>query len=158
MFNPAADSISYHMNSTSSGACPVEFLRWCWRSYLVLEQESDKNNDDEVPIIGANEKPSNCQQWDKCPWKQSTARRLIEPYVALPANLNDAPKIVVGTNSADPLENDGIQLVDALRAVDCKNVTWINAKGSHMFAFSFDAEAKKRMKEELASALLGGCV
>jgi len=160
MFDPAADSLSYHLNSLSSRLCPVDYLRWSWRVYLDTYQGM---KEDEIPII-ANEPSetkllSNQTLWNNSPWKKNMAtRRLIEPYVDLPKGLDDpkvAPKFIVATNRGDPLMDDGTKLITALRATDASNVIHIDASGSHVFGFQFDTETRTSMQQELATTLFG---
>jgi acetyl esterase/lipase len=54
MLCPSADSMSYYRNSRSSRFIPTALLRWCWQSYLGMDQPPllPANNDsDDVPNL-----------------------------------------------------------------------------------------------------------
>ena len=182
MFDPAADSMSYYLNSPSSGLCPVSFLQWSWRAYLGMDPDDasmDGDNDDvpvlsnadddDVPVLSNESTQSQCSgsvsnnnnnnnsnnrhAWEKCRWKQDpVARRLIEPYTDLPADLSI--KFVVATNKADPLMDDGLGFVRALKTAGA-DVTHIDAKGSHVFGFQFDDGARNQLRQVCAKLLFG---
>jgi acetyl esterase/lipase len=158
MLSPSADSMSYYLNLTSSGVCPVPFLRWAWRAFLEMEpcDDATPNLQDDSTMENILKKDSNYDAWEKCKWREGTMRRLAEPLFELPQDLEsvDAPKFIMSTNRADPLHDDGEEMAKALKKQKA-NVTYIHAKGSHHVGFLFDKEASKQRLEAWADALFG---
>ena len=104
MVSPSADSRTYFLNSTSSGCCPVEFLRWSWQAYLLMDPDSEKADDtdhlsNENKILQKN---SNYTLWMNSPWRSNpSVRRLIEPLFDIPPGLDaeNAPQFAIGMNA-----------------------------------------------------------
>ena len=140
MLSPATDTNLFYQNQSSSHACPVHFLRWCYRSYLNLPEPMEPpsavhtrdSNNDLHTVLGRN---STRAEYYRTPWYQSpNFRRLIEPGIDVPFTLGTDEKIphfIVTTNKADPLRDGGIQIIEALRAVNESIVTHHDDFGSH---------------------------
>lgn len=145
MFGPATDSKSCYLESTASLNCPVGFLRWCWRSYL----EFDKDADNTVDAASSHEKElqliSTRKAWEQCKWIKTGGRRLIEPSVDLPLDLakEEAPKIFIVTNMADPLHDDGVQIADDLKRAG-SFVKHVDCLGGHVIGYELDSSSKER--------------
>ena len=161
MTQPRADSLSYHLNSKSSGACPVEFLRWCWSAYLQLDEKQDGSID--FYVEGAMQKALDSSVWsdlynsnsrddddnddnDDDNYNGAMFWRLICPQVDLPSLEDDrVPKILIATATADPLHDDGVELVDGLKN-KCKEssgkIHHFDLKGSHVLSSVFDTKGK----------------
>jgi acetyl esterase/lipase len=134
MLDPAADSESYYMNSKSSQVCPVDWLRWCWRCYLELPPSGDQGRVLELPsMVERFAHGSNQRTWAASPWRQfPSLTRLVNPMLDLPPGLDGkaAPPILVHTNRADPLRDDGVRLYQLFRERGA-NVQHIEHMGSH---------------------------
>ena len=160
MLDPAADSISYYLNSKSSWMAPVGFLRWCWQAYLQLpEQEQGKIGTDKTASLDerliAN---SNRHAWAASKWRGTVYERLIKPMVDLPKGLNDdnvAPNVLVITNEADPLRDEGIALVGALQVegMTPAKLKHLHTKGSHGLGLFLDKKAMSDMTSWLVECL-----
>jgi acetyl esterase/lipase len=164
MLDPACDSLSYHLNSTSSHICPIEFLHWCWQAYLELpvahkdgsETTETPDNDtadtaDDMLSLGSNRKA-----WNESKWKNTSLERLVNPL----ANISSkgwkgatAPKILVQTNRGDPLRDDGFDLANKLRSVGA-DVTHIDAGGSHYVGLTMELALQQSMLETWKDAIL----
>jgi acetyl esterase/lipase len=164
MICPASDSKSYYMNENSGGAAPAKWLRWSWRAYLQLdpppneEKESENEDEDKIPDMDKEKsvrdllrKDSNHTSWTKSKWYESKVRRLAEPMHDLPTGLDqdNAPKILVATNAADPLLDDGEAIADALKQKGAK-VAYLKSPGSHLFGFKFNSEYDQKRRELLS--------
>jgi acetyl esterase/lipase len=157
MLDPAADSISYFQNSTSSSFCPPHFLRWSWQVYLGMPspvEDNDNKNDvsSQTPSSLENllARGSNRQAWSECKWRtMGKLRRLIEPGVELPANLDDpaALEIILTTNAADPLGHEGIILSTQLKEAGAK-VQYVPFKGSHWLGTVFDTQGYQALARD----------
>jgi hypothetical protein len=161
MVSPSADSRTYYLNSTSSGACPVEFVRWGWQSYLGMDPDSEKAEDTDLLHDDENKKyrkHSNYTLWMKSPWRTNpSVRRLIEPMFDIPPGLGaeDAPQFVMALNTADPLYAEGLELTKSLQETHKAKVSFVQAKGSHCIGFMFDSKAEKKRRDLLSAALWG---
>ena len=159
MFDPACNSDSYYLNSLSSGACPVEYLLWSWRAYLGTDHGVENPSIvQEEPTDGPRGRTNEHIWNDKSSrWRKTLKhRRLIEPYVDLPKGLDrkNAPLFLVSTNKADPLKDDGVRLVRALRKVGAQ-VRHVDAGGSHVAGNMFDRQALQDLEEGNAALLFG---
>merc|ERR1711933_344020 len=126
MLNPNASSMSYYMNSYSSGV-----LRWFWRIYLKLDHMEHKTKEDNRYV--SNE---GAVKMSKLPLNKSLWR-LIYPQSDLPHGLesNDL-MFIITTSTADPLHDDGVDLFQKLTKVGA-NVTHVDARGSHCMSLKF---------------------
>jgi len=127
------------MNSLSSGSCPVSFLRWCWIVYLELEYTDIKikQNLDLGELIKA--------KWNKSDriWRLCCPLNIISKSMFSPST---STLFIVSTSRADPLENDGIDLVSSLISSEL-NVVHHSLIGSHAIAYEFDVENTKKLME-----------
>jgi len=146
MLSPETDSKSYFMNSTSSGACPASWLRWCWRAYLDLGEYPENSEDDPVKamrdLLQKSEMKASSELWRLCTANEIPPG-LDKPY---------ATKFVVTTAIADVLCDDGIGFAKRLEE-NGANVCHIPAQGSHVFAHVFDSEAAKRLNRACRSVM-----
>lgn len=130
MFDPNLLTSSSKKNSTSAGLCPIEYLRWCWSAYLQLEKvkNGQKMNYSNEMAIAESFKQS---VWSSI--VNSPAFRIVSPMCDLPdLRSKNAPKIIVSTNSADVLQDDGLALVDSLMT-NGANCFHSESRGSHSF-------------------------
>lgn len=101
--------------------------------YLGLPKPTEAGNLHELPsLLDRLDYGSNEQSWNNCRWKRSKLERLVNPAVALPFGLNQrqAPRFLVSTNQADPLYDDGCDLVDKLQQRGAR-VRHLQHTGSH---------------------------
>jgi acetyl esterase/lipase len=174
MLNPACDSLTFHLNSTSSPV-PVEYLQWCWQAYLELPQNGSSQM--ELPQNGSSQNiektengpvdtlddllglDSNRKAWNESKWKNSSLERLVNPVVAIPASgwkdnaTYMAPKILVQTNRGDPLKDEGVELFNKLRLAGA-DVTHIDAGGSHWMGLPLEQALYNSMLETWKDAIL----
>lgn len=155
MLCPSTDTMSYYLESKASLHCHVDFLRWCWKSYLELDESQPEDPVDRASSLeDVLRSGSTRQAWDQCKWKQSVARRLVEPTVDLPSGLDttNAPKVVVVTCTADPLHDDGVQLAKGLKVSEA-NVAHFDCFGSHVIGYSLDSASKAKVTIEWSEAV-----
>lgn len=161
MLSPATDTISFYQNQSSSHACPVHFLRWCYRSYFNLPEPKElstsdqgHSSDDLFTVLGRN---STRSDYYRTPWYQSpNFRRLIEPAIDVPLTLGTdttVPQFVITTNKADPLHDGGIQIIQALRAVNESIVVHHDDFGSHWIGTRLDSVAYQKLVKATQDAI-----
>ena len=171
MLNPKADTMSYYMNSLSSGLAPVYFLRWAWRAYLRLDDQVDdrKNkseennenkvsgtpseNDEMIEILG---KDSNRYLVEQCKWYQNKSMwRLCNPISDIPSGLEKNKtglKFLISVAKGDPLHDDGLHFYQKLKENGAV-ATFIPCRGSHILAFLMDSKKKQQIYEELRESI-----
>jgi acetyl esterase/lipase len=154
MLSPASDSVSFYQNSASSHFCPVHFLRWSYRVYLELSDCND-TMDDESSSSDVFGRDSTRVEWSRSKWRKSSLHRLAEPAVDLPVNLG--PKIIMTTNQADPLHNDGVAMFEKLKAAGA-DISHHDHRGSHWFGTVLDKEAYRDLAAAWKEAIFGGTV
>jgi len=135
--NPAVDTMSCYMNQNTFP--PMTWLRWCFRAYLDLEAPPELSEDSQEQKPTLEEvlrKDSNYLSWNK--WKtknpSKAVQRLVCPTLDLPESLNDennAPKIIIRVNLADPLHDDGKEIADALKEAKA-DITFFQDIGLHV--------------------------
>ena len=143
MLDPAANSMSFYMQRSILWVSPA-WLRWCWRCYLGLPNDNDKDDDANINIFSLDNMAdrlahgSNQAAWAASPWRTTKLARLVNPTLDLPSNLHQvqAPISIV-TNRADPLYDDGLTLFHALRDRG-GNVEHVDHPGSHWFGTVLD--------------------
>lgn len=153
MLSPHADSLSYVLNSASSGCCPVEFLRWSWRAYLQLDN-NDHNNPDK-----SNPEPTNIRALQRSEkWRDHEKNplwRLVCPINSLPTELDNhskSPKFIILTALADPLHDEGVELFKKLSNVGA-NVVHVESRGSHGISLMLDSEASIAVEDAWRSGI-----
>lgn len=151
MLGPACDSLSHYQNSTSSLIAPVPWLKWCYQVYLELPKTvaQDTTSACDGDVLGRN---SNRKAWNESKWAQSSLRRLVEPSVDLPANLEDGPTFLITTNAGDPLHDDGVAMVVDLKAVGASVLHHAHS-GSHWLGTYIDRAAYNKIAKEWANVL-----
>jgi len=158
---PTADTLAYHMNSQSSFV-PVDWLRWCWRAYLSLD---DSTHD---PLSDSRENHFNA--YSKSKWTDSSEnadirnwQRLFAPHMNLPPKeaLKHSNLIIV-SSKADPLHDDGHHLAMELIRIcsdETKNglqiVTYIETNGDHATGLAFDKEKQSEAIEAVRRSVFG---
>lgn len=142
---PRANTVSMHMNSVSSYMTPAT-LRWFWATYLQFNTFDEKDNSEEIAShnlfqlggIGAVD----------------PMLRICYPQVDIPSELRSesAPKIFVATGSADPLRDDGDDLVESLEQHSI-TVHAYESCGNHGLAMLFDTRWKKKFVQEWSQCI-----
>lgn len=157
MVHPSCDTKSMYMNINSS-CVPTSWLRWCWRCYLALPPSPDDASVDVLSLATLEERlvhGSNCTTWDASPWRKSLDWcRLVDPTVDLPTFGNEHPPIAVLTNRGDPLHDDGVSLVTALRDRGAQ-VNHLDHGGSHWMGTAFDSKNYQELVETWKEMLFG---
>lgn len=177
MLNPKADTMSYYMNSLSSGLAPVHFLRWSWRAYLSMDNDNghQSREDGETDEGNVNRKEKghehfrkvtldktlalNSNQYlvEKSPWYRNKSMwRLCDPASDLPSNLDSdlAPRFIITSAEGDPLHDDGYLFAKKLQEKGAK-VSFTACRGSHILAFLLDTKKRTLIHEELRKAFFG---
>lgn len=143
--SPASDSMSYYMNGSSSIMVKIPWLRWCWCAALELQEGMDDNESQDVLAIGSNR-----TAWNKSKWKENEQwRKFLEPLEGIPSGLDkkeNTTKYIVAVNKADPLYDDGDELMKRLTLAGA-DVDYIEAKGSHSIGYVVDRKGKSEMIE-----------
>ena len=168
------------MNSLSSGSCPSKWLRWAWKVYLGIDTNNETNTSHDTGEQGREEsldhdgcvssgrsafmereqilrRDSNYMAWQNCPWRtHPVMRRLIDPRLDMPNGLDHegAPRIIVATNMADPLHDEGLELVQCLQEHHAK-VSSVDAFGSHFVGYLLDAKSDQLLRDLWSEALWG---
>jgi acetyl esterase/lipase len=147
--SPAADSMSCYMNGPSSIMVSMPWLRWCWRAALEMDEIIDGEDADDVLAVGSNR-----TAWNKSKWKQNDQwHKFMEPLKGIPSGLNDKEtKYIVAVNKADPLYDDGHELMRKLKEAGA-DVDYVEAKGSHSIGFAVDTKGKEAMFEKWRAAI-----
>ncbi len=177
MMQPRANSSSYYINSQSSLLCPNEFLRWCWSSYLGIENGTNDGSTSTTRNIDFSSENALAEALDKSAWSTLYSHiskknreeededadtsmllwRLISPQFDLPSfDMDGAPKVIVLTASADPLHDDGVELVDGLKKKcamkQSGSIHHFELKGSHALAQHGDPEGFEESFKEWSLA------
>jgi len=148
MLDPLCNSMSFTLNSPYSGIIAGESLRWVWRAYLELSiDHSDNQFDKDMKKCLEN-----------CPWKEKEDMwRLCCPQFGIskvPSSSSSSPIFIVSTATADPLEDDGINLIKVLKQSGF-NVTHNRCIGNHYISLETDAKGRKNMIESWHDSIWG---
>ena len=169
--NPAGDTMSYYMNKNVFP--DTQWLRWCWEAYLGLENQNqkqttsdnnDNNNDNETNNHALEKilrKDSNYSSWNK--WKadhpSKALHRLVNPVLDMPEGLDDeaiAPKIILRYNIGDPLQDDGEDIVNALKHKKAANASYFKQTGLHCHIGTiYNADALNEFWKIWSEAIFG---
>jgi acetyl esterase/lipase len=148
MATPAADSLSMYQNSASSFTDPVHWLRWSYQVYFDL---SDAPNDTTslTPRDAALVQGSNRAAWNESKWKGTKLRRLAEPAIDVPKCLLEAKllRIIITTNKADPLHDEGLALVRSVQKVGA-DISHHDHRGSHWLGTKLDKQCYKTLVDD----------
>lgn len=161
MLSPATNSVSFYQNSASSHFCPVHFLRWSYRAYLELpdndskEEKTSTGDHDESNLSDIFGRNSTEVAWSQSKWYSSKWRRLVEPKVNLPDNMEHGPRIILTTNKADPLHEDGVAMYEALKAAGAR-ISHHDDRGSHWFGTRSDKLAYRNLTVALKNVIFHG--
>jgi acetyl esterase/lipase len=150
LLNPAANSLSYHMNR-NVWFVPPEWLRWCWRMYLKLPPSTDKQSD--------MDHGSNATTWEASTWRTSSLARFIHPTIDLPERLDDhnTTHFIVTTNEADPLCEEGKHLA-VEKEKRGANVRYLQHSGPHWLGTAVDTTGQMaELVEEMTRVLFPLC-
>lgn len=158
MFNPTADTMSYHANSNSS-FLNGDWMRWCWRAYLSLDIDTSTTRISSVDVS------SHINAVSQSKWATSSDnwQRLFAPYTELPTNdaLEQSFWIIIASK-ADPLFDEGRKLAGELLEIvgnevrdEKKIVTYIETNGDHVTGLLFDKEKYSEIIEAVRQHLFG---
>lgn len=147
------------MNGPGSVGIPVSWLRWSWCAATGINYDQstvDKKKDakKQSAIMAADEMfalNSNRAAWNACPYKANEAwHRFLEPLQGVPSDLGGsnetATKYIVGMSKADPLYDDGLELVQKLTKSGA-NLTSVESLGGHALGFEWDPPAWEAVLE-----------
>lgn len=140
MTDPSTSSRSYIENSTSSHFVPSHLLHWSYQVYLGMPDVESE--------------PGNQLAWDECRWKSSPLRRLVEPLYDVPKLVTTHTKLIILTNRADPLHDDGQRMVELLRQKG-NVVQHFDVRGSHWFGLLFDSVAYNKLATTWKDTIFG---
>jgi acetyl esterase/lipase len=149
MLDPSCDTTSFSENETSSLVAPAPWLRWSFRSYLQMPLrvagEQEEEDDESSSSLLLNHRAA----WQESVWYRSSLRQLIEPEDLLNRlHCSDSVRIVITTNSADPLRDGGAAFAAATRGV-----THLRHKGSHYLGSILDKKSRDELREELCATM-----
>ena len=154
------NSSSYKLNSKLSGSRPVDFMQWCWSAYLQLDEKKENNINfcSSQGLTDALER----SVWSRCVNVSSDSSemddmdsliwRLVCPLQGdLPGIIDNPPKTIVLTASADPLREEGVEFVRFLEIKYGENadkVAHFECRGSYIFAQVLDPKTSQRFFNE----------
>jgi acetyl esterase/lipase len=145
MLNPSCDTISFVENETSSLVAPAPWLRWSFRCYLQMPMRVEGDGESSQLL-------NNHAAWQQSVWYRSPLRHLIEPEDLLKRkHCSDNVKIVITTNSADPLRDCGMAFAAAV-----KGVTHLQHKGSHYLGSILDRKSRDELCHTLRATIFKG--
>jgi acetyl esterase/lipase len=149
MLDPSCDTTSFSENETSSLVAPAPWLRWSFRSYLQMPLrvagEQEEEGDESSSSLLLNHRAA----WQESVWYRSSLRQLIEPEDLLNRlHCSDSVRIVITTNSADPLRDGGMAFAAATRGV-----THLRHKGSHYLGSILDKKSRDELREALCATM-----
>ena len=148
--SPAGDSLSYYMNEYSTPLVTTSWLRWCWRAALEMDDISMNDEEKDAIVVGSNR-----TVWNKSKWKQNKQwHKFLEPMEGIPSGLSDesACKYIVAVNKADPLHDEGNELMRRLKD-EGANVDYIEAMGSHALGYEVDRKAMAKLMNAWRAAI-----
>ena len=157
--DPNANSKSYYMNSKAS---MTQWLIWCWRSYLSSKITTTIDNDKDG---GNNYKLdfSNNQFHVETWMKQAKTKeenhmfRYIYPTIGIPPATsnkyhdNDQIKFIIVTSLADPLHDEGVELVNKMKEMGYTELKHYETISGHSTYFWCDKSMTKRIFGEWSS-------
>jgi len=140
MLDPAANSQSHYINGDTSYV-PSSWLRWCWRAYLAMPHVEETDESEETMYRG-NRLDTNEHAWRNSSWSKGSLARFVNPTWDVPNGLNhpDAPVIILTTNEADPLRDDGILLAQELINSGAR-IDYMRHSGSHWNGTAVDKKS-----------------
>lgn len=143
MLNPACDTVSFFANETSSLVAPAPWLRWSFRCNLQMPMES---HTDMGSIMVDNR-----NAWERSIWYSSALRDLVEPgdYIRK-TRKPGVVRIVITTNSADPLHDGGVSFAETVG-----DVVHLRHKGSHFIGTMVDQKSLSEFRETLYTTVFG---
>ena len=161
MLDPRTGSTSYFLNSKSSRMASVEWLRWCWKSYLGLPDSNETASvlDSEMTFEDRKKVGSNHDSWVASKWRATPYERLVNPVLNMPEKGWDdetvVPNILVVTHEADPLRDDGLALVEALqnKGMTSPKLQHIHTNGSHFLGLLFEKQSVARVESWLVESI-----
>eukprot|EP00545_Synedropsis_sp_CCMP1620_P009657 CAMPEP_0119029850 /NCGR_PEP_ID=MMETSP1176-20130426/40730_1 /TAXON_ID=265551 /ORGANISM="Synedropsis recta cf, Strain CCMP1620" /LENGTH=387 /DNA_ID=CAMNT_0006986207 /DNA_START=206 /DNA_END=1369 /DNA_ORIENTATION=- len=142
MLDPSANTLSYYLNRNAF-AISSEWIRWCWRAYLVLPKTVESGGIMDLDTMEARlEYGSNCTTWEASPFSKGDLARLVNPTVDIPKGLDDpnGPKFVILTNEGDVLRDEGIELVETLKSAGA-TVNFLRHGGTHWIGTVLDKKS-----------------
>lgn len=176
MLLPECNTTSAFMNKTADGSCPIEFIRWCWRCYLHIDEENStmKTTTKVVARDLRNDIMPHVIDIQNSKWmikdELKPFQRLFIPQVDIPPNITtdkEAPQIIIHTSTADVLRDDGLDLIACLQKHhenECesnnnnvpRNFSCFEGNGSHVSSLDFDKETTARLIHAWYNAIYEG--
>lgn len=148
--NPRANSSSYNTNAGACKTVSPEMLRWCWASYLQYDSYNGQDSSEalkyhELFQLGG----IGCI---------NPMLRLCYPQVDIPMELRARegsiapPQVFVLTGHADPLDDDGLNLIESLEQYNI-NVKAYKSLGSHFGSVLLDRKCMVNLTKDWAECI-----
>lgn len=168
MISPTLQTKSVYQNQVSARACPVLWLRWCWAAYLQLEEKDREEGETKVNSVIDFTNEISYQRALNNKMKKilsiNKIGRFIDPTMFKTKeeaeSKHKTTKIIVHTQTADALLDEGIQFYRALlhNKIDgfC-DVKHYSSKCSHAYGhLTFLGNSNyKKVIEEWSKSFLG---
>lgn len=147
--SPAADSMSYYMNSYASPLVTNSWLRWCWRAAFEMDDIVVDDSEEDVIAVGSNR-----TAWNQSKWKQNEQwHKFLEPMEGIPPGLDDKKsRYIISVNKADALYDEGNELMRRLNEKGA-DVDYVEAMGTHAIGFEVDRKAMAELIDVLRAAI-----
>jgi hypothetical protein len=114
------------------------------------DEEEEEEEEKDVLTVGSNR-----TVWNKSKWKQDKQwHKFLEPMEGIPSGLanESASKYIVAVNKADPLHDEGNELMRRLKG-EGANVDYIEAMGSHAVGYEVDRKAMAKLMNVWRAAI-----
>ena len=162
MLLPETNTQSYHLNSSHSPFCPVEFLRWSWGAYLGFDCKDYRetcSEDIDFCSFDSYRTALSHSKWMVHNSTTNRTRRLITPQTDIPTEFfnEGSPKLILTNSSACPLRCDSLDLIKNLMDHNGEklpaNVFHFECFGSHTISLMLDRECREKILKTWHSAI-----
>ncbi len=157
--NPRCDTSS-HLDNGQSSIISTDAAHWSWQAYLQIDRTPKLKSNEEMPYIDSLMQHPLFRLGKV--GKINPLLRLVWPQVDVPikelkeqSKSGISPKIIVSTATADPLHDEGMALVEALRdgGLSPKSILNQEMRGDHATALLLDKKWKKEFMAKWSACL-----
>ena len=137
----------------------TKWLIWCWRSYLSSKTTTTTNsNDDDDCKLDFSTNQIHVEAWMKHQQNNNDNHnlfRFIYPTIGVPAGggRNNNVKFIIVTSLADPLHDEGVELVNKMEQMGYTELKHYETMSAHATYFWCDKSMTKRIFHEWANCI-----